>query len=178
LRDERIAASSFTGSVSGGRALFGITTSRPTPIPFYGELGSVNPVVVTPGAVAARGEAIAKAYAGSFTLGAGQFCTKPGLLFLPEEHGLEDALREAVSGIAGQPMLNEHITSGYVNVLSDLREVPGVEVLASSEADGPVFTPTLLSISGKEFLGAVRPSARSVSAPRRSWSLTPTRRSW
>jgi NADP-dependent aldehyde dehydrogenase len=153
LRDERIAASSFTGSVSGGRALFDIATSRPTPIPFYGELGSVNPVVVTPGAVAARGEAIAKAYAGSFTLGAGQFCTKPGLLFLPEEHGLEDALREAVSGIAGQPMLNEHITSGYVNVLSDLREVPGVEVLASSDADGPVFTPTLLSISGKEFLG-------------------------
>jgi NADP-dependent aldehyde dehydrogenase len=152
LRDERIAASSFTGSVPGGRALFDIATSRPKPIPFYGELGSVNPVVVTPGAVAARGEAIAKAYAGSFTLGAGQFCTKPGMLFLPEGHGLEDALRDAVQGVPGQPMLNEHIASGYTRALSALRDAPGVEVLAASDADGPVLTPTLLAMSGKEFI--------------------------
>jgi len=154
LRDERIAAASFTGSVPGGRALFDIATSRPNPIPFYGELGSVNPVVVTPGAVAARGEAVAKAYAGSFTMGAGQFCTKPGLLFLPEGHGLEDTLKEAVSGVAAQPMLNERIAEGYTRVLSGIREVPGVEVLAASGQDGPVFTPTLLSVSGKEFLAA------------------------
>jgi len=152
LRDERIAASSFTGSVPGGRALFDIATSRPNPIPFYGELGSVNPVVVTPGAVAARGEAVVKAYVGSFTLGAGQFCTKPGMLFLPEGHGLEDTLREAVRGVPGQPMLNEHIASGYTRVLSALREAPGVDVLVESDVDGDVFTPTLLAISGKEFL--------------------------
>ncbi|HEV7980211.1 aldehyde dehydrogenase (NADP(+)) [Amycolatopsis sp.] len=154
LRDERIAASSFTGSVPGGRALFDIANSRPNPIPFYGELGSVNPVVVTPGAVAARGEAVAKAYAGSFTTGAGQFCTKPGLLFLPEGHGLEDTLKEAVSGVAAQPMLNERIAEGYTRVLTGIREVPGVEVLAEAGQDGPVFTPTLLSVSGKEFLAA------------------------
>jgi NADP-dependent aldehyde dehydrogenase len=154
LRDERIAAASFTGSVPGGRALFDIANSRPNPIPFYGELGSVNPVVVTPGAVAARGEAVAKAYAGSFTMGAGQFCTKPGLLFLPEGHGLDDTLKEAVSGVAAQPMLNERIAEGYTRVLSGIRELPGIEVLAESEQDGPVFTPTLLGISGKEFLAA------------------------
>jgi NADP-dependent aldehyde dehydrogenase len=154
LRDERIAAASFTGSVPGGRALFDIATSRPNPIPFYGELGSVNPVVVTPGAVADRGEAVAKAYAGSFTLGVGQFCTKPGLLFLPEGHGLDDTLKEAVSGVAAQPMLNERIAQGYTSVLSGIRELPGVQVLAESGQDGPAFTPTLLSISGKEFLAA------------------------
>lgn len=154
LRDERIAAASFTGSVPGGRALFDIANGRPRPIPFYGELGSVNPVVVTPGALAARGEAVAKAYVGSFTLGAGQFCTKPGLLFLPEGHGLDGTLQEAVSAVAAQPMLNERIAEGYTRVLSTIREMPGVEALAESVQDGPVFTPTLLRISGKEFLAA------------------------
>ncbi|MEU8889943.1 aldehyde dehydrogenase (NADP(+)) [Streptomyces sp. NPDC048442] len=154
LRDERIAAASFTGSVPGGRALFDIANGRPSPIPFYGELGSVNPVVVTPGALAARGEAIAKAYVGSFTLGAGQFCTKPGLLFLPEGHGLDGALKEAVSAVAAQPMLNERIAQGYTRALSGIREMPGVEALVESGQDGPVFTPALLSISGKEFLAA------------------------
>jgi NADP-dependent aldehyde dehydrogenase len=152
LRDPRIAASAFTGSVAGGRALFDIAVSRPVPIPFYGELGSVNPVVVTPGAVAARGEAVAKAYAGSFTLGAGQFCTKPGLLFLPEGHGLEDTLREAVGAVPGQPMLNERIAAGFAQGIERITEVPGVEVLSASKPDGPVFTPALFATTAKEFL--------------------------
>ncbi|MEC3978704.1 aldehyde dehydrogenase (NADP(+)), partial [Amycolatopsis sp. H20-H5] len=151
LKDPRVAAAAFTGSVPGGRALFDIAVSRPNPIPFYGELGSVNPVVVTPGALAARGEAIAKAYAGSFSLGAGQFCTKPGLLFLPEGHGLEDTLREAVTGVAGQPMLNEKIAAGFTRRLSELSAAPGVEVLADGKPDGPVFTPTLLATTAKDF---------------------------
>ncbi|MFE0022016.1 aldehyde dehydrogenase (NADP(+)) [Amycolatopsis sp. NPDC059021] len=152
LKDPRIAAAAFTGSVPGGRALFDIAVSRPTPIPFYGELGSVNPVVVTPGAVAARGEAVAKGYAGSFSLGAGQFCTKPGLLFLPEGHGLDDVLREAVAAVAAQPMLNDRIASGYRNKLGDLRGVSGVDVVVEGTADGSAFTPTLLATTAKEFL--------------------------
>ena len=152
IKDPRIEASSFTGSVPGGRALFDLAAARPRPIPFYGELGSVNPVVVTEAGIAARGESIAKGYAGSFTLGAGQFCTKPGLLFLPEDHGLTDTLREAVSTIAGQPMLNERIAAGYVGGLEKLREVPGVDVVVESTSDGPSFSPTLLATSGKQFL--------------------------
>ncbi|MFF0746362.1 aldehyde dehydrogenase (NADP(+)) [Streptomyces sp. NPDC004111] len=154
LRDQRIAAAAFTGSVPGGRALFDIANSRPHPIPFYGELGSVNPVVVTPGAVAARGEEVARAYVASFTLGAGQFCTKPGLLLLPEGHGLDDTLRTAVSAVAAQPMLNERIAQGYTRAVSELRGVPGVETLAEPTQDGPEFSPALLGISGKEFLAA------------------------
>ncbi|MFC3455085.1 aldehyde dehydrogenase (NADP(+)) [Amycolatopsis speibonae] len=153
LKDPRIQAASFTGSVPGGRALFDIATSRPSPIPFYGELGSVNPVVVTPSAIEARGEAIAKAYAGSFTLGAGQFCTKPGLLFLPEGHGLEDTLREAVAAIPAQPMLNERIAAGFADGLAKLSEVDGVEVLsASGGAEGISHGATLLATTAKGFL--------------------------
>ncbi|GAA4553722.1 aldehyde dehydrogenase (NADP(+)) [Amycolatopsis samaneae] len=152
LKDPRIAVAAFTGSVPGGRALFDIAVSRPSPIPFYGELGSVNPVVVTPGALAARGEAVAKGYAGSFSLGAGQFCTKPGLLFLPEGHGLDEVLREAVGAVAAQPMLNDRIASGYEHKLGELRSAPGVDVVVAGTADGPAFTPTLLATTAKEFL--------------------------
>ncbi|MEU4250669.1 aldehyde dehydrogenase (NADP(+)) [Amycolatopsis sp. NPDC026612] len=152
LKDPRIAAASFTGSIPGGRALFDIANARPRPIPFYGELGSVNPVVVTEAAIAARGEAVAKGYAGSFGMGAGQFCTKPGLLFLPEDHGLTEALRSALSGVPAQPMLNDRIASGYTTQLDKLRKVPGVDVVTESPSESPAFTPTLLSTSGKQFL--------------------------
>jgi NADP-dependent aldehyde dehydrogenase len=152
LKDPRIAAASFTGSIPGGRALFDIANARPRPIPFYGELGSVNPVVVTEGAIVARGEAVAKGYAGSFTLGAGQFCTKPGLLFLPEDHGLTETLRSALAGAAPQPMLNDRIAGGYASTLAKLSEVPGVEVVSASPSEAPAFTPTLLATTGKQFL--------------------------
>ncbi|TNC26546.1 aldehyde dehydrogenase (NADP(+)) [Amycolatopsis alkalitolerans] len=150
LKDPRISAASFTGSVPGGRALFDIAVSRPTPIPFYGELGSVNPVVVTPGAVRERGEQVAKAYVSSFTLGAGQFCTKPGLLFLPEGHGLDGALTEAAQAVGAQPMLNERIAEGFQAAVSRVREQPAVTVLAA----GDPFAPTLLSVRAADFLKA------------------------
>lgn len=152
LRDPRIAASSFTGSVPGGRALFDIANSRPVPIPFYGELGSVNPVVVTPGAVRERGADVVTAYVGSFTLGAGQFCTKPGLLFLPEHHGLTDVLTEAAGAAKPQPLLNEHIANGFAGRLSTLESETGVQVLVGDETgDTNAPHPTLLLVSGKDF---------------------------
>ncbi|WP_460947899.1 aldehyde dehydrogenase (NADP(+)) [Okibacterium endophyticum] len=79
-----IKAVSFTGSVTVGRSLFDLASARPDPIPFFGELAGVNPFVVTPAAAAARAEQIAVGLAASVTLGAGQFCTKPGLVFVPE----------------------------------------------------------------------------------------------
>ncbi|MGA6166462.1 aldehyde dehydrogenase (NADP(+)) [Amycolatopsis magusensis] len=151
LKDARISAASFTGSVPGGRALFDIANARPVPIPFYGELGSVNPVVVTPGAVKARGEEIAKGYAASFTLGAGQFCTKPGLVFLPDEHGLDTALKSALDGAAAQQMLNDRIAGGYREGVAALRSAEGVEVVSESEAAGAGFTPTLLKTTAENF---------------------------
>ena len=73
------------------------------PIPFYGELGSVNPAVVLPGAAAARAAETATGYAGSLTLGAGQFCTNPGLLFVPDDEGLRTAIADAVQATSGRP---------------------------------------------------------------------------
>ncbi|MVU80298.1 aldehyde dehydrogenase family protein [Nocardia sp. ET3-3] len=155
LRHPDIRAAAFTGSVPGGRALFDIANARPRPIPFYGELGSLNPVVVTAGAVEARGEQIAQGFAGSFTLGAGQFCTKPGLLLLPVGHGLEQQLVNAVAAVPEQRMLNDRIAAGYRTGVSVLREQAGITRLVSPDADpaDTGFRPTLLSVRARDFLG-------------------------
>ena len=78
-----IRAAAFTGSVRGGRALFDLAVNRPDPIPFYGELGSLNSLIITAAAAVARGPEIAADLAASVLLGGGQFCTKPGLILLP-----------------------------------------------------------------------------------------------
>lgn len=129
LTDPRVKGGSFTGSVGGGRALFDLASSRPEPIPFYGELGSLNPTFVTRGAVAARGEQIAQGYVGSYTLGVGQFCTKPGLLFLPAGHGLDDAIAAASREVSAAPLLHGRIEEGYTVAHERLTGLPGVEVL-------------------------------------------------
>ena len=148
LRDPRIAAGSFTGSVHGGRALWDIAASREVPIPFFAEMGSLNPVFVTPGAVAARGQEIAEGYVGSFMLGVGQFCTKPGLLFLPKGHGLTATMVEAVRAAAPGRMLMERIHTGHRQVRQALLGHPGVEVLVEGEigsGDGATTAGTLLA---------------------------------
>ncbi|GAA0578581.1 aldehyde dehydrogenase (NADP(+)) [Kribbella sandramycini] len=134
LKDPRITAAGFTGSVPAGKALHEIAVTRPEPIPFYGELGSLNPVFVTQAAIDARGKEIATGYVGSFTLGVGQFCTKPGLLFLPVGHGLQDALTEAVGGVAAATMLNERIKETFDTGLTRLEKVEGVRVWGSGGA--------------------------------------------
>ena len=83
VTDPRIKAVGFTGSRGGGLALVAAAAARPEPIPVYAEMSSINPVVVLPGALDGDATALAAAYVGSLTLGAGQFCTNPGLLFLP-----------------------------------------------------------------------------------------------
>src|SRR5262245_32318389 len=144
-----IAAASFTGSLAGGRALFDLACARPDPIPFYGELGSLNPVVVTPGAVASRGAEIARGFVDSFTLGSGQFCTKPGLLFLPEGHGLESALVDRLRAVGIGPLLNERVFVRYGRSATALAATPGVRSLvAGSTVDGSGFgaTPSLFAV--------------------------------
>jgi len=131
LLDPRVHAVAFTGSTRAGRALFDLACARPAPIPFYGELGGLNPVFVTRGAVAARGNVIAKEYVGSVTLGAGQFCTKPGLLFLPRGHGLDDTLIGAAESIQPGPMLNDAIQAAYDSTLADLTRHRSIRILTA-----------------------------------------------
>lgn len=144
LQDPRVKAGSFTGSIAGGRALMDIAMSRPEPIPFYGELGSNNPVFVTTAAAERRGKQIAREFVESFTLGAGQFCTKPGTLFVPKSSGIVEHLKETVLP-AGVKLLNDRIREGYVQILEQLIGHKDVNVLArgnESLAEQP--SPTLL----------------------------------
>ena len=152
LRDPRVKASGFTGSVPAGKALHEIAVSRDEPIPFYGELGSLNPVFVLPGAVDARGADIATGYVGSFTLGVGQFCTKPGLLFLPAGHGLRDRLVEAVGGVPAGTMLSDRIHAGFSEGVSRLRKRAGLRAWVEGTEEGREASATLLQTTVPELL--------------------------
>ncbi|MEO3872345.1 aldehyde dehydrogenase (NADP(+)) [Nonomuraea sp. B12E4] len=115
-----VVAAGFTGSVAGGKAIQKLIDEREVPIPFFGELGSVNPVVVLPSAPVKE---VAAGFAGSLTLGVGQFCTNPGLMFVPEGEELEKALAEAIEGTTGGPMLAERIRDGYVGGVERLGQL-------------------------------------------------------
>lgn len=134
VTDPHITAVGFTGSLAGGRALFDLAVGRPDPIPFYGELGSLNPVVLSPAAVTARADELAAGLAGSFTLGVGQFCTKPGVVFVPADHGFEDALAAAVGKPDRATMLQDGIAQRFADGLGSLAAGQDVEVVAGDPA--------------------------------------------
>ena len=155
LRDHRIKACGFTGSTGGGRFLLDVAAGRPDPIPFFGELGSINPAVVTPGAVAARGAEIAAGFVGSFTLGTGQFCTKPGLLFLPADHGLGEVLSDLVSDLEATPMLNRRMRDQLNQRTDHTETVSGVTTLAcgaSAPDAGAWASPRLFTVTAADAL--------------------------
>ncbi|MFD9359268.1 aldehyde dehydrogenase (NADP(+)) [Streptomyces sp. NPDC060031] len=119
VRHPLVTAAGFTGSIRGGRALFDAAAARPVPIPFHGELGSLNPVVVTPAAAAERAEEIGAGLAASVTLGVGQFCVKPGLVLVPEgadgdrvTGALTKALGETEPGVLLDHRMRENFIAG------------------------------------------------------------------
>ena len=132
-----IRAAAFTGSYGGGRALFDLAVGRSDPIPFYGELGSVNPVVVTAGA-AQRGSALATEYVDSLTLGTGQFCTNPGLLLVPAGSGLVELIAAEAAQRAPGVLLHGGVASLFRDTVTRLAAVPGVKTLVDhSDLDLP-----------------------------------------
>ncbi|EFL42049.1 aldehyde dehydrogenase (NADP(+)) [Streptomyces griseoflavus] len=139
IRHPLVAAAGFTGSVRGGRALFDAAAARPVPIPFHGELGSLNPVVVTEAAAAERGEAIGTGLAGSMTLGVGQFCVKPGLVLAPAgEAGdaLVKSLTAAVSDTDAGVLLDHRMRDNFVAGVAERGELPDVESPVTPGAGG------------------------------------------
>lgn len=124
VADPRIKAVGFTGSRRGGLALVRIATGRPEPIPVYAEMSSINPVFLLPAALASRGGAIGRGFAGSLTMGAGQFCTNPGLVFAIEGPGLNDFLNAAKETLGATPastMLTPGIHNAYQEGVTKLK---------------------------------------------------------
>lgn len=165
LEHPQIAAGAFTGSIAGGRALFDIAQRRDVPIPFFGELGSVNPTFVTVSAAQSRSDEIAAQFVASVTGSAGQLCTKPGLLIVPEGSAVVDRLAEADLPAAA-PLLSERIQSGYVRSLTERSEHPGVHELAvAPDALASPPAPTLLQTDIREFLADPSRLAQEVFGP-------------
>jgi len=160
LQHRLIKAGSFTGSTRAGRLLADLAAARPAPIPFFGELGSVNPVFVTPAAVAARGPAIASAFVTSVAGSAGQLCTKPGLVFVPVDHGLEAPVGASAADVAEHRLLDPRIAANYRDGRARILATPGVRVIAEGalrfDDDGQGWaTPTIVAAD----LETVRSSA-------------------
>ncbi|MEU5989175.1 aldehyde dehydrogenase (NADP(+)) [Spirillospora sp. NPDC047418] len=133
VTDPRIQAVGFTGSRKAGLAIARAAADRPRPIPVYAEMSSVNPVFLLPDALAARGAELAEGFVGSVTLGAGQFCTNPGLVFAvggPHLDAFLDAAAKGIEADPGAPMLTPGIASAYAEGVRRLEGRPGVEIIA------------------------------------------------
>ena len=132
-----------------------IAQDRPVPIPVYAEMSSINPVLLMPGALAERGEAIATAFAQSVTLGSGQFCTNPGLILAvegPEVTAFEKAAAAALGGIAAQTMLTPGIHKAFADGVSNLAGNPAVSELGRGQpGQGCQGQPALFAVSGADF---------------------------
>ncbi|HEY6935191.1 MAG TPA: aldehyde dehydrogenase (NADP(+)) [Marmoricola sp.] len=150
-----VRAVSFTGALSTGRTLMEIVNQREDPIPFYGELSSINPLVITSGAARARTEEIAKGLFGSVTGSGGQLCTKPGVAFVPsgaEGDELVDRLTSLVEEAAGHVMLNERIASAYDAISQRLLEAGATLAARAPDPSGEGFlaAPMLLTTTAGE----------------------------
>lgn len=157
-----IKAGGFTGSRAGGRALFDAASSRPDPIPFYAEMSSVNPVIILPGALRERSDQIALGLCGSVTLGAGQFCTNPGLILLSEgADGFVNKLGDLMAVAPEQTMLTPAISNSYKTGVAARMNHAGVQTvggaalfktdsaqfLASHELAEELFGPSTLVVT-------------------------------
>lgn len=150
-----IKAVGFTGSLAGGRALFDLCAARPEPIPFFGELGSVNPMFVLPAAIAARAENLGKGWAQSLTMGAGQFCTNPGIAVVIDGDGADrfvQSAAEALQGIAAQTMLTDGIAQAFCAGRDHFKADNAARAVHVADSEGRNAAPALFETTVQEFL--------------------------
>lgn len=155
VRHPAIKAVGFTGSLAAGRALFDLCAARPEPIPFFGELGSVNPVFLLPRALAARGAEIAKGWAASLTMGCGQFCTNPGVVVVtdgPDADRFVAAAAEALAAVAPQTMLTDGIADAFRRGKALLSSHDGVRTIHEAGAEGRAAAPGLYETTAAAFM--------------------------
>lgn len=150
-----IAAVGFTGSLGGGRALFDLCAARANPIPFFGELGSVNPMFLLPGAVANRGAAIGAGWAGSLTMGAGQFCTNPGIAVVIDGAAADaftQAAEQALADVASQTMLTDGMAKAFASGKDAIAKQAGVKEILAMGCAQRQASPFLYEVSGDDWL--------------------------
>lgn len=157
VKHEKTKAVAFTGSLAGGMALYKMAISRDEPIPVFAEMGSINPVIFLPEKLENEGTQLAKTYAGSITIGVGQFCTNPGLLLGIESAALDQFCETLASEIsASQPavMLNEGIANNYSKNKETSLSQKGVELISSYNAETPgnSASPAVAKVSALDFL--------------------------
>ena len=147
----------FTGSLTGGKQLFDWANQRKEPIPVFAEMSSVNPVFLLPGKMSVSATEVAKQYAGSITLGVGQFCTNPGLLIGLEGADLDtftETLASEIKTIAPAAMLHEGICKNYADKKAQALSQPGIEIIAVSETEPKALqgTPTVAAVTADDFI--------------------------
>ena len=157
VSDPRTQAVAFTGSYGGGKALYDLAAKRETPIPVFAEMGSINPVFLFPNHLKNNADSIAKNYAGSITLGSGQFCTNPGLILGIEGEDLNQfiqSLIREIENIAPQTMLNQGIYENYNKNLKAALAQQGVTLEIRKQDDTVHYggQPTIASVTGDTFL--------------------------
>ncbi|QUX93462.1 aldehyde dehydrogenase (NADP(+)) [Marinomonas sp. A3A] len=150
-----IKAVGFTGSLAGGRALFDLCAARPEPIPFFGELGSVNPMFVMPEAVKNRAAELGKGWAGSLTMGAGQFCTNPGIAVMldnADSKTMIAAASAALSEISAQTMLTDGIADAYRSGVAAIEKTGIESVVRNADTTDRTALPNLFTVTGQAWL--------------------------
>ena len=157
VRHSGVKAVGFTGSIKGGRALYDLAAQREEPIPVFAEMGSINPVIILPEALKSRGESLAKTYAGSITLGTGQFCTNPGLLLGIKGEALSNFIQnlsDEIVKIEPSCMLHPNIIGAYQSKKQTAISQPHLSVVADYETDVQTnyARQTLTTVEGKTFL--------------------------
>ena len=151
-----IKAVGFTGSLGGGRALFNLCAQRPEPIPFFGELGSVNPMFLLPEATKARASSLGEGWAASLTMGAGQFCTNPGIAVVVDGSDADSfvqSTRSALEKVAPQVMLTDGIAKAYRDGKAHFDSRNSVKPVLTTESKGREASPNLYETTGEAFLG-------------------------
>jgi NADP-dependent aldehyde dehydrogenase len=158
------AAIAFTGSTHGGRALFDAANRREIPIPFYGELGGLNPVFVTRSVASSKAKETAEGFLGSITMGAGQFCTKPGFLIVDGASEINAELATLVSAAPAQKLLNSNIVKLHDRNRDEMSQVAGMSLVAQNSEGGDTKI-SVYTISAKDFLKAGESAKREVFGP-------------
>lgn len=146
----------FTGSLTGGKALFDLANNRKEPIPVFAEMGSTNPVFILPDKMSTESENLAAGLAGSITLGVGQFCTGPGLIIAIENDALKlftTSLASKIKDSTPGKMLNKGIAENYITKRNKMLKEKGISIEGSSAEQEGLGNPTVVSVDAETFIG-------------------------